>query len=225
MTARIDRLPWRRTSHVSRGGAMTARRRTFLAGVTLALAAGLYRYSRRGGHRCRCRPGWYGPRCRRCAGPGSGPPGRARRWAAGNRGGGAAGTAGCAAPGGAPPMWPPARASPAVRLDAGLASVSKAFSGAVALSLVADGKLSLGDTVGRVLPGLPRAWSKVTLRELLQHTSGVPDYTGTKAFIKALQKSLLGLRRGPFSPSLRRSSTSGRGQNISTRIPTTLSWA
>jgi D-alanyl-D-alanine carboxypeptidase len=38
-----------------------------------------------------------------------------------------------------------------------LASVSKAFSGAVALSLVADGTLSLGDTVGKWLPGLPPA--------------------------------------------------------------------
>jgi D-alanyl-D-alanine carboxypeptidase len=70
-----------------------------------------------------------------------------------------------------------------------LASVSKAFSGAVALSLVADGRLSLGDTVGRRLPGLPLAWSKVMLRELLQHTSGIADFSQTKAFAKALQKS------------------------------------
>jgi D-alanyl-D-alanine carboxypeptidase len=78
----------------------------------------------------------------------------------------------------------PIRASDSMRL----ASVAKAFSGAVALSLVADGRLSLGDTVGRRLRGLPRAWSKVTLRELLQHTSGIPTYI-TKAFVKALGKS------------------------------------
>ena len=71
-----------------------------------------------------------------------------------------------------------------------LASVSKAFSGAVALSLVADGRLSLRETVGQRLRGLPRAWSKVTLRELLQHTSGIPDFSATKAFRKALLKSL-----------------------------------
>ena len=79
----------------------------------------------------------------------------------------------------------PIRASDSMRL----ASVAKAFSGAVALSLVADGRLSLGDTVGRRLPGLPLAWSKVTLRELLQHTSGIPDFSQTKAFLKAVQKS------------------------------------
>jgi D-alanyl-D-alanine carboxypeptidase len=72
-----------------------------------------------------------------------------------------------------------------------LASVSKAFSGAVALSLAADGTLSLGDTVGRWLPGLPRAWSEVTLRELLNHTSGIPDYSQTEAFGNALMKSPL----------------------------------
>jgi D-alanyl-D-alanine carboxypeptidase len=79
----------------------------------------------------------------------------------------------------------PIRGSDSMRL----ASVAKAFSGAVALSLVADRRLSLGDTVGRRLPALPRAWSAVTLRELLQHTSGIPDYAMTKALQEAVQKS------------------------------------
>ncbi|HXP29240.1 MAG TPA: serine hydrolase domain-containing protein [Solirubrobacteraceae bacterium] len=72
-----------------------------------------------------------------------------------------------------------------------LASVAKAFSGAVALSLVAEGKLSLADTVGKWLPGLPAAWSAVTLRELLGHTSGIPDFSQTEGFGEALGKSLL----------------------------------
>jgi D-alanyl-D-alanine carboxypeptidase len=72
-----------------------------------------------------------------------------------------------------------------------LASVSKAFSGAVALSLVAVGTLTLGVTVGELLPGLPRAWSEVTLRELLNHTSGLPDYSQTRGFSHALMKSPL----------------------------------
>lgn len=81
----------------------------------------------------------------------------------------------------------PIQASDSMRL----ASVSKAFSGAVALSLAANGTLSLGDTVGKWLPSLPRAWSKVTLRELLNHTSGIPDFSQTEAFREALLKSLL----------------------------------
>ncbi len=67
-----------------------------------------------------------------------------------------------------------------------IASVSKAFSGAVALSLVAQGRLGLDDTIGRWLPYLPRAWAPVTLAELLQHTSGLPDYIKSPAFLKLL---------------------------------------
>ncbi len=65
-----------------------------------------------------------------------------------------------------------------------IASVAKAFSGAVALNLVRAGKLGLDDTIGRVLPAMPGAWGKVTLRELLNHTSGLPDYTKSKGFAR-----------------------------------------
>ena len=65
-----------------------------------------------------------------------------------------------------------------------IASVAKAFSGAVALNLVRSGKLSLDDTIGKVLPTLPSDWSAVTLRQLLHHTSGLPDYTKSEGFEK-----------------------------------------
>lgn len=65
-----------------------------------------------------------------------------------------------------------------------IASVAKAFSGAVALNLVQTGKLSFDSTISEVLPDLPRAWAKVTLSELLNHTSGVPDYTRSDGFVK-----------------------------------------
>ncbi|GAA2779400.1 hypothetical protein GCM10010441_00030 [Kitasatospora paracochleata] len=58
-----------------------------------------------------------------------------------------------------------------------LASTAKAFSGAVALRLVDCGLLGLDDTIGQRLPTLPARWAPVTLRQLLQHTSGMPDYT------------------------------------------------
>jgi D-alanyl-D-alanine carboxypeptidase len=63
-----------------------------------------------------------------------------------------------------------------------IASVAKAFSGAVALALVHRGVLSLDDTIGEWLPELPDDWSAVTLRELLNHTSGLPDYSKDPQF-------------------------------------------
>jgi D-alanyl-D-alanine carboxypeptidase len=64
-----------------------------------------------------------------------------------------------------------------------IASISKAFTGAVALHLVQEGRLGLDDTIGQRLPGvMPRAWSTVTVREMLNHTSGLPDYTRSNGF-------------------------------------------
>jgi D-alanyl-D-alanine carboxypeptidase len=74
-----------------------------------------------------------------------------------------------------------------------MASVAKAYSGAVALSLVSQGVLSLRDTVGKWLPTLPAAWSRVTLAELLQHTSNIPDFSQTQGFQDAVMAS-------PFVP-------------------------
>jgi D-alanyl-D-alanine carboxypeptidase len=69
------------------------------------------------------------------------------------------------------------------------ASTSKAYSGAVALSLVSKGALSLNDTIGERLPELPTSWHKITLRQLLQHTSGLPNFTTDQDFLTALQAS------------------------------------
>lgn len=67
-----------------------------------------------------------------------------------------------------------------------IASTAKAFSGAVALRLVQQGALGLDSTIGRTLPQLPRAWRSVTLRQLLNHTSGLPDYTEDPEFLELL---------------------------------------
>lgn len=79
-----------------------------------------------------------------------------------------------------------------------IASVAKAFSGAVALQLVRDGRLGLDDTINQRLPNMPLAWARVTVRQMLNHTSGLPDYTQSDAFAKQVRDN----PRGFVSPTV-----------------------
>jgi CubicO group peptidase (beta-lactamase class C family) len=54
-------------------------------------------------------------------------------------------------------------------------SVGKTFTAALILLLAEDGKLRLDDPVSRHLPESPPAWSGITIRHLLTHTSGLGD--------------------------------------------------
>lgn len=54
-------------------------------------------------------------------------------------------------------------------------SIGKAFTAALVLSLVQDGKLGLDDPVARYFPKPTSAWRTVTIRHLLTHTSGIAD--------------------------------------------------
>lgn len=67
-----------------------------------------------------------------------------------------------------------------------IASVSKAITGAAALRLVQQGRLALDAPIGATLPGLPPAWHPVTLRQVLNHTAGTPDFSGSPEFAQAV---------------------------------------
>jgi CubicO group peptidase (beta-lactamase class C family) len=56
-------------------------------------------------------------------------------------------------------------------------SLGKQFTAALVLQLADSGRLRLDDPIRRVLPEGPAAWDSVTIRHLLTHTSGIPDYT------------------------------------------------
>ncbi|GAU70860.1 D-stereospecific peptide hydrolase precursor [Streptomyces sp. NBRC 110611] len=72
-------------------------------------------------------------------------------------------------------------ADPKARFRIG--SNTKAFTATVLLQLESEHRLSLDDTVARWLPGAVGAngydGSKITLRQLLNHTSGLPEYAGS----------------------------------------------
>ena len=56
-----------------------------------------------------------------------------------------------------------------------LASISKTFTGTAVMLLVRQGKLGLDDRITKYFPELT-AYEGVTVRHLLNHTSGIPDY-------------------------------------------------
>ncbi len=57
-----------------------------------------------------------------------------------------------------------------------IASLTKSFVATVVLELATEGKLSLDDTVEHWLPGLVPNGAAITVRELLDHTSGLFNY-------------------------------------------------
>jgi D-alanyl-D-alanine carboxypeptidase len=62
-----------------------------------------------------------------------------------------------------------------------IGSLTKTFVASVVLQLASEGRVSLGDRVSTYLgAGLPGA-DTITLRQLLQHTSGLPDFDGLEA--------------------------------------------
>ena len=54
-------------------------------------------------------------------------------------------------------------------------SATKAFTGVAVMQLVQQGKIDLAAPIGQYLTGLPSAWQAVTVTQLLNHTSGLPD--------------------------------------------------
>jgi len=65
--------------------------------------------------------------------------------------------------------------SPTTRFRLG--SLTKQFTAASILLLEERGKLNTGDLVRKYMPDAPAAWDKITLFNLLTHTSGIPNFT------------------------------------------------
>lgn len=57
-----------------------------------------------------------------------------------------------------------------------LASVTKQFTAMAVMLLVHDGKLRYEDTLTHIWPDFPAYGKAITVREMLTHTSGLPDY-------------------------------------------------
>lgn len=62
-------------------------------------------------------------------------------------------------------------------------SATKPFSGVAVMQLVQDGLVELDAPISRYLDDLPEAWRAVRVRQLLAHTSGLPDIIGPRGLI------------------------------------------
>jgi len=69
-------------------------------------------------------------------------------------------------------------------------SVGKQFTAAGVLLLVQKGLVSLDKRVSDYVRDLPQPWAKVKVRDLLDHSSGIPNYTELPGFAKQLGKDV-----------------------------------
>jgi CubicO group peptidase (beta-lactamase class C family) len=81
-------------------------------------------------------------------------------------------------------------------------SLGKQFTAALVMLLVRDGKVRLDAPISTYLPGIPEQWAGITVRHLLNHTSGLPatddaidlqqDYTEDELLESAIRVPLTG---------------------------------
>ncbi|GAA2606698.1 MULTISPECIES: serine hydrolase domain-containing protein [Streptomyces] len=76
-----------------------------------------------------------------------------------------------------------------------IASTTKLYTATVVLQLVGEGRIGLDTTVETYLPGLVRGdgidGRNITVRQLLQHTSGLPNYTRTMPEFSKVQHTFV----------------------------------
>ena len=73
-------------------------------------------------------------------------------------------------------------------------SVSKSFTGTLVMLLADRHLISLDEAARKNVPDMPEEWGAITIRQLLNHTSGIPDLT--EKLLKAYQANASGLYDG-----------------------------
>lgn len=69
-----------------------------------------------------------------------------------------------------------------------LASITKQFTALATLQLQEQGKLKVDDPICRYLADCPAAWQPITIRQLLNHTSGIPNFSSLPAWDEVLSR-------------------------------------
>ncbi len=68
-----------------------------------------------------------------------------------------------------------------------IASITKTFTATMVLQMQRRGLLSINDPLCRYVKPCPTTWGDVTLRHLLMHTSGIPNYASGPGFIDKMR--------------------------------------
>lgn len=63
-----------------------------------------------------------------------------------------------------------------------IGSITKTFTAVLSMKLVEEGVWTLDTRARALLPDLPESWDPVTVRHLLEHSSGIPSYTDLPLF-------------------------------------------
>lgn len=70
-----------------------------------------------------------------------------------------------------------------------IGSITKSFTSTVILKLEAQHKLNINDSITKYLPQYPK-WKSIKIRNLLNHTSGIYNYTSSGVFMRSVHHQL-----------------------------------
>lgn len=73
-----------------------------------------------------------------------------------------------------------------------IGSLTKQFTAAAVMRLVEDGKISLDDSVAKYFTDAPATWKPITVRHLLQHTSGIQNHVAVPDYLDVFKFTVTG---------------------------------
>lgn len=71
-----------------------------------------------------------------------------------------------------------------------IGSITKQFTSVSILMLMEEGKLSLEDEITKFIPDYPTQGKKITVHQLLNHTSGIKSYTSMQSFFSRAREDM-----------------------------------
>ncbi|HZH31658.1 MAG TPA: serine hydrolase domain-containing protein [Pyrinomonadaceae bacterium] len=71
-----------------------------------------------------------------------------------------------------------------------IGSMTKQFTAAAVLMLVEEGKINLDDKITKFFPDAPETWNRITVRHLLNHTSGIQNHVAVPGYLDIFKISI-----------------------------------